>query len=414
MTSHIDLTSSNSITAGIALPEDILSQPWFALFGLFVAFNTIIYLGLTVSKFIPWPQPVHPHTIRRAIPDPLKERSAMRVSPAVLPDRDRDTVSNLRRSTARETIPLALGLTGVISLVSSFINTLLYFDSNGPIGLVGAFFGFLFIILSQIMSRLAISDHVMIWTWTILMLLLVAEISWRAEVLDSAVVLGYALIALIVIAPITLSWSAGITAATVGLIPIIASGYSVSLVDTISWIIAAITGALASLVLLQLRMTSISRIAFEQQRAITLATTDPLTGVFSRTGLLALAPTVAEAAEKAQNHVCVIACDVEGMTAITRDYGIAYGDDVLAAAARCLRATLPEGSLIGRWDGDQFIALHMGGVPTAETLARQVDDALSATGIALGKRPATVHIRVASGSPRDTTFEDLVGMASTR
>ena len=37
------------LPTGILLPSDILTQTWFGVFGLFVALNTVIYLGLTIA-----------------------------------------------------------------------------------------------------------------------------------------------------------------------------------------------------------------------------------------------------------------------------------------------------------------------------------------------------------------------------
>ena len=47
---------TSNITAGLLLPESTLTSPMFFLVATAVAFNTIIYLTLTISKFIPWPK----------------------------------------------------------------------------------------------------------------------------------------------------------------------------------------------------------------------------------------------------------------------------------------------------------------------------------------------------------------------
>jgi hypothetical protein len=50
--------------AGILLPDSVLVSPWFLLLATMVAFNTIIYVGLTLAKLIPWPQQFHPSLVR--------------------------------------------------------------------------------------------------------------------------------------------------------------------------------------------------------------------------------------------------------------------------------------------------------------------------------------------------------------
>jgi GGDEF domain-containing protein len=52
------------VISGLLLPESILNEPWFRTFTLFVAFNTIVYLGLTVSKLAPWPAQIRPARVR--------------------------------------------------------------------------------------------------------------------------------------------------------------------------------------------------------------------------------------------------------------------------------------------------------------------------------------------------------------
>jgi hypothetical protein len=54
--SHLD--------TGILLPQSTLTEPWFVLLSTVVAFNTIIYVGLTLSKLIPWPHQFHPSRVR--------------------------------------------------------------------------------------------------------------------------------------------------------------------------------------------------------------------------------------------------------------------------------------------------------------------------------------------------------------
>jgi hypothetical protein len=45
----------SSFIGGVLLSPDIFNSPWFDLLASFVAFNTLIYVGLTLAKVIPWP-----------------------------------------------------------------------------------------------------------------------------------------------------------------------------------------------------------------------------------------------------------------------------------------------------------------------------------------------------------------------
>ncbi len=399
------------VIAGIVLPESILTAPWFGAFTLFVAFNTIIYLGLTLAKFVPWPSQVHPSQVRALISH-AEEETPM---PRRLPERqpaDDDLLARLRGAAAVQTIPLALGLVGALTVIVGLINTVLYLSEVGITVIIGPGFGLLLIIVAQVLARAPIPARGMMWTWTLLMVLLVAETSWRASALDSAVILTYAAVALTVVAPISLSWPTGVAGTVLGIVPIVMAGAAVSLVDTLSWSIAAVTAGLASLVLLQLRLTGITRLAAEQARAQTLASTDPLTGVFSRTGILALAPSIAQTAQEAGTDVGVVVCTIPDLDEINADYGFAYGTQVLGATARALSTSMPSGALVGRWGGHTFLAVVGGHAPDGARLHAAITEALEHSGVALGKRSITVRVGCASGAPGTVTLEELVAQAT--
>lgn len=45
------------IHAGILLPASVFQQPWFFYLSAFVAFNTIVFVGLSLAKLVMWPRP---------------------------------------------------------------------------------------------------------------------------------------------------------------------------------------------------------------------------------------------------------------------------------------------------------------------------------------------------------------------
>ncbi len=48
------------LISGILLPDSILRTTWFFYLAAFVAFNTIIFVGLSVAKLVLWPRPAIP------------------------------------------------------------------------------------------------------------------------------------------------------------------------------------------------------------------------------------------------------------------------------------------------------------------------------------------------------------------
>ena len=403
----------SALPAGILLPSDILEQQWFGVFGLFVALNTIIYLGLTAAKLVPWPAPVHPSRVRQVLPLDTEEVPTMPNSfRSALRELD-NPAQDLRDVAARQTIPMAMALVGALTTTVALLYILVYLETSGPLLLFGPIYGFILLVVSLVLARTSASAQAMRWTWTLLLLALIAENCWRASIIDSAVPLAYAIVCLGFLAPISLSWKVGLTGAIVGVVPVTLGGYGVSVVDTFSWGLASVTAAVASLVLLYLRLTALDRIAEERARADFLATTDPLTGTFSRTGLIALAPSVADAANQGAEEVSVVACMLPGLSMINASYGFDYGAEVLTATARSLRASLPQRALISRWSGDTFLGLMVGQAPDPAVLQSTLEAHVQDSGIALGKIPVTIRVGTATGFPGSTTLEALVAEAET-
>lgn len=399
----------NPLPSGVLLPSGILQTPWFAVFGLFVAFNTIIYLGLTAAKIVPWPRQVQPREVRRLTPIAQGDWMPHPTLPArAIVD---DSARSLRENQAASTIPLAMALVGALSTAVGLLYVVLYLEEEGPNLIVGPVYGLVLIVLSLLLARRRPRPRVSIWIWTLLMVGFIAETSWRAAVIDSAVPLAFSIVALGFAAPISLSWGAGVFAAVAGALPIIVAGAEVSIVDTLSWALASVSAALSSLVLLYLRIASLDQIDEEQQRANSLASTDTRTGTFSRAGLIALAPTLAEAAAQSNTPISVIACRLPNLSAINASYGFDYGGTVLATTARALRASLPERALVARWGGNEFLAVMTGETPPPAELQQRVKEGIDTSGIALGKAAVDVEIGSATGIPGATTLEALVAEA---
>ena len=70
-------------TAGILLSNDLFRQEWFWYLGAFVAFNTLVFAGLTLGKAIPWPRPASAVTIEE-----WRERMSEAGGPAASPRTD--------------------------------------------------------------------------------------------------------------------------------------------------------------------------------------------------------------------------------------------------------------------------------------------------------------------------------------
>ena len=402
----------NSVSAGIILPQSTLSQPWFLVFALFVGFNTLIYLGLTVSKLIPWPPQVHPSVVRDILPVSNTEESAVTTkSHASLRSLGTPLV-HLRHEAARQTIPQAMVLIGAVMLVVSLANLLLIDEHSTAQSIGGMVTAFVFISVSQIMIRTKLTASSIITIWSVLTVAIICEISFYAENHNQPIILVNALILLIMLAPISMSWTSGFLAGAVSASAVVASGIAIDQVASLSWAVASASAFIAGLVLLQLRMSIIDRLSLSQLRANALASTDVLTGVFSRTGLLSLAQTIATTALASNQQVHAVMCDVRDLKTVNADYGMDFGDEVLQVTAKALKQSVPAADLVARWDGDSFLTLGVGPIADALTLTEVVEQAISLSGISLGKRPISVSVRSAAGDPAHVTLEELVSAAT--
>jgi diguanylate cyclase (GGDEF)-like protein len=146
---------------------------------------------------------------------------------------------------------------------------------------------------------------------------------------------------------------------------------------------------------------------FAQQIGVAIATarlhaalvraawTDPLTGTLNRAALLnGIAAAVAAAASG--GTPALLFADVDGFKAHNDRCGHHAGDRILQACARAMGAALPAGALLGRYGGEEFVALAPGtgpggGCALAERMRRAV---ASATAADAGAR-ATISVGVA-------------------
>ena len=146
-----------------------------------------------------------------------------------------------------------------------------------------------------------------------------------------------------------------------------------------------------------------------------LAVTDHLTGLWNRRQFHdALRQQFALAARHGHDLACCM-CDLDDYKALNDAQGHQAGDDVLAAAAEAIRATLRQSDLAARYGGDELVLLlpHTG-VEAAVVVARRLAEAFrsAAARFALAGKSLTMSIGVASLAANCPESPDaLVSMA---
>lgn len=405
--------SPTIIYSGVLFSQSTLTEPWFLLLTLVVALNTIIYLGLTFAKLAPWPAQIHPRRVRALLPDTISKDTHMRDIPRSTRRSPDHPYLAMRLQAAQETIPRAFGLTGGLVLAVTFINGI--FSADGS--LVSRAFAFVvgitMLVLALTFGRLSTPPVVMVWIWSTVASLLVLKLCWDAVETANPVALTYAVVAMIISPAISMSWVPSITTGLINLISITAAGLILETIDTPRWFLAATAALVASFVLLQIRINSTDSLSLEQLKSNVLASTDPLTGLLARNGLLTLAPSLSAAVERTGGQVYVSLIDIKQLARANADYGMDYGDSVIAAVGRAVTASVPAGDLVSRWDGDCFLVLGIGAAMNAQSFESRIDEAITLTGVTLGKTPITVKVGSAAGDPSTSTIDDLVSASAS-
>lgn len=143
-----------------------------------------------------------------------------------------------------------------------------------------------------------------------------------------------------------------------------------------------------------------------------VAATDPLTGVLNRRGFLQGAAIVLERSRGGMGPVSVLAFDLDYFKSINDRWGHAVGDTVLQLFATVARKTTRADDVIGRFGGEEFVAILPGALTDAVVVAERVRAAFAAVGAEVEGQPiaATVSVGVACGSPL-ASVEALIASA---
>jgi diguanylate cyclase (GGDEF)-like protein len=374
---------------GILLPESTLHSGWFLVFAAFVGVNTIIYMGLTLSRLIPWPRPLHPSVVR----------GFLGIKPAAAAESIGARVS---RETSAEAgvhdVARAFGWLGTVILLSS--TTLAFLRPRNLTDYLGIGAGMLFLAVAQVLSRARTSPVRATWLWACAISAL-AVATALTSVSGDVERLGYLLVLTVAFGAVSLTWPSFVFAAVwlLGSYASVATGAAGPL--WAAWLAPWGAAAVGAALLLVIRRRSLGILTDVERLENQLGTTDALTGVLTRQGLLTLCPSLLRAAERAGEAVFVLAIDIVDLDALNHDFGTAYGDDILRVVADAVRAASRDADLLGRWSGDEFVLAGIGGDESVAALANRVTQAVAESPVTLGKAPLRLSLGTTVGSPRD-------------
>lgn len=88
-----------------------------------------------------------------------------------------------------------------------------------------------------------------------------------------------------------------------------------------------------------------------------IATTDSLTGLFTRRHIIALTEKELARHQRRPSNLTLMLMDIDHFKQINDQYGHEFGDRVLDAVSHLLKNSMREQDFIGRWGGEEFLAV---------------------------------------------------------
>jgi diguanylate cyclase (GGDEF)-like protein len=140
---------------------------------------------------------------------------------------------------------------------------------------------------------------------------------------------------------------------------------------------------------------------------------DPLTGLLTRGAFFELSDHECARARRSKTPLSIVMADIDHFKSINDRFGHPGGDEVLREVARRLEATFRKEDSVGRYGGEEFVALAIG-CESADALglAERFRQAVECEPFALGSESVSVttSVGVATGAAAEG-LEDLVRMA---
>jgi len=145
----------------------------------------------------------------------------------------------------------------------------------------------------------------------------------------------------------------------------------------------------------------------------TAACTDHLTGLLNRRAFMENAATLCAQQAKRGEPVALLMFDLDYFKQINDSFGHAVGDGVLRIFGQVVRTGTRADDIIGRFGGEEFIAIVPGGVESASKIADRVRSSFEAAGAMVGTEAvgATVGIGAATSYEAVQSIDALIARA---
>ncbi|NJN04716.1 MAG: diguanylate cyclase [Leptolyngbyaceae cyanobacterium SL_1_1] len=146
-----------------------------------------------------------------------------------------------------------------------------------------------------------------------------------------------------------------------------------------------------------------------------VAATDELTGIANRRYLLELAAKEFERAKRYRRSLALVMIDIDHFKMVNDNYGHQVGDLVLQKMASAAVTTLRRGDTLGRFGGEEFIALlPETALPEAQEVAERLRQTIANLAIAVSSKHSlqiTVSLGLSIYLPADATLDAIITRA---
>ena len=140
---------------------------------------------------------------------------------------------------------------------------------------------------------------------------------------------------------------------------------------------------------------------------------DELSGLYSRSYLLARAKEELARASREKGSVSFLFCDIDNFKAVNRTQGYKEGDKVLCKMANIIKSSVRKEDVVCRYGGDEFVVLLPRTYPSkAKKIAQRIHDACTRAQKSTTPFPLSVSIGITSYPLHASSIEDLIGKAN--
>jgi diguanylate cyclase (GGDEF)-like protein len=130
-----------------------------------------------------------------------------------------------------------------------------------------------------------------------------------------------------------------------------------------------------------------------------LSLTDPLTGLPNRRDLERRLREEIDRSNRTSEPLGCLIIDVDRFKQVNDEYGHAAGDAVLAQVSSALQASLRSFDVVGRFGGDEFVALLPGAnLEGARQVAEALCDVIATLAVSVTPRHGVLHLSISVGA----------------